>query len=146
MSDYQRILTCYDDTAEMKAALHHATSLGKSLRAELHVLVVINIAAMVSSTLGLPSDGAYLNIEDTARETLKRGLDLADERGVSAHGHVAIGNIVDNVRHYAESLRADFVVLGHRRRSGLARLWHGPAPHQTLIGRCGESAVITVTV
>src|ERR1700712_1682997 len=135
MSDYQRILTCYDDTAEMKAALHHATSLGKSLRAELHGLVVINIAAMVSSTLGLPSDGAYLNIEDTARETLKRGLDLADERGVSAHGHVAIGNIVDNVRHYAESLRADFVVLGHRRRSGLARLWHGPAPHQTLIGR-----------
>ncbi|KQR80199.1 hypothetical protein ASG35_30545 [Burkholderia sp. Leaf177] len=146
MFDYRRILTCYDDTAEMKAALHHATSLGKSLRAELHVLVVIDIAAMVSSTLGMPSEGAYLNIEHTARETLQRGLDLAEARGVSAHGHVAVGNMADNVKHYADALRADFVVVGHRRRSGFSRLWHGPAPHQTLIGRCGASAVITVTV
>lgn len=146
MFDYRRILTCYDGTAEMTAALHHATSLGKSLAAELHVLVVIDTAAMVASTLGMPSEGAYLNIEHAARETLRRGLDLAEERGMDAHGHIAIGNVADNVQHYAQALHADFVVLGHRRRSAFARIWHGPAPHQTLIGRCGASAVITVTV
>jgi nucleotide-binding universal stress UspA family protein len=132
MASYQKILLCYDGTREGRKALRCGADLALDLKAETHLLSVVDMRTSIAQSAGLLTDVACGHFEEAAREILQEGVNWLTERGVQAHGHFACGHPVDEIAHLADELQADLVVVGHRCRSGLARWWMGSGNTQLL--------------
>lgn len=64
-------------------------------------------------------------LEQSAREILRDGIEKLAARGVIATPHLAIGNPVDRIPFFASELKADLIVVGHRRCGAVRRWWTG---------------------
>ncbi|MDH6152119.1 MULTISPECIES: universal stress protein [Paraburkholderia] len=124
MSSFKRILLCYDGTREGQHALKDGAALAQDLNAEVHLLSVLNNTAWMQGadiTSAVPID--FIN--ESAKTLLDEGLQKLAARGIRATGHLAIGEPLDEIPFFANDLKADLVVVGHRRSHGLARWWGG---------------------
>jgi nucleotide-binding universal stress UspA family protein len=143
MASYQKILLCYDGTREGRKALRHGANLALDLKAETHVLAVVDMRSSIAQSAGLLTDMACGRFEDAARDILQEGVDWLTERGLHAQGHFAFGHPIDEIASLADSLKVDLVVVGHRCRSGLARWWMG-AGNTPLLDRVSCSILVAV--
>ncbi|MGF6729438.1 nucleotide-binding universal stress UspA family protein [Paraburkholderia youngii] len=109
MASYQKILLCYDGSREGRKALRCGADLALDLKAETHLLSVVDMRSSIAQSAGLLTDVACGSFEKTAREILQEGVNWLTERGVNAQGHLA------------NELHVDLVVVGHRCRTGLSR-------------------------
>lgn len=125
MASYKKILLCYDGTLEGRKALRCGADLALELKAETHLLSVVDMRSSIAQSAGLLTDVACSRFEETAREILQEGVDWLTERGVHAQGHFAFGYPIDEIANLATKLNVDLVVVGHRCRSGLSRWWMG---------------------
>ena len=125
MASYRKILLCYDGSREGRKALRDGANLALDLKAETHVLAVVDMRSSIAQSAGLLTDMACGRFEDAARDILREGVEWLTERGVPAQGHFAFGHPIDEIAGLAQSLQVDLVVVGHRCRTGLARWWMG---------------------
>ncbi|RDU95400.1 universal stress protein [Trinickia dinghuensis] len=125
MASYNKILLCYDGTREGRKALRCGANLALDLKAETHLLSVVDMRTSIAQSAGLLTDVACGRFEDAAREILQEGVDWLTERGVQAHGHFAFGHPLDEIANLAQQLQVDLIVVGHRARNGLSRWWMG---------------------
>ncbi|MBI0328775.1 universal stress protein [Burkholderia plantarii] len=132
MASYQKILLCYDGTLEGRKALRYGADLALELKAETHLLSVVDMRSSIAQSAGLLTDVACGRFEETARAILQEGVDWLTARGVQAQGHFAFGYPIDEIANLAKELGVDLVVVGHRCRSGLARWWMGAGNTQLL--------------
>ncbi|CAG9238730.1 Universal stress protein UspA and related nucleotide-binding proteins [Burkholderia gladioli] len=132
MASYQKILLCYDGTLEGRKALRCGADLALELKAETHLLSVVDMRSTIAQSAGLLTDVACGRFEETAREILQEGVDWLTERGVQAQGHFAFGYPIEEIANLAKALNVDLVVVGHRCRSGLSRWWMGAGNTQLL--------------
>jgi nucleotide-binding universal stress UspA family protein len=144
MASYRRILLCYDGSREGRKALRQGADLALDLKAETHVLAVVNMRSSIAQSAGLITDVACGQFEQAARDILQEGVEWLKERGLDAHGHFAFGNPIDEIAHCAERVKADLVVVGHRARTGLARWWMGSENTQ-LLDRVRCSILVAVS-
>ncbi len=144
MASYNKILLCYDGTREGRKALRCGADLALDLKAETHLLSVVDMRTSIAQSAGLLTDVACGRFEDAAREILQEGVDWLTERGVTAHGHFAFGHPIDEIARLAEELKVDLVVVGHRARSGLSRWWMGSGNTQ-LLDRVSCSILVAVS-
>jgi len=124
MSAFGRILLCYDATREGRRALCHGASLAEQLHAETHLLAILNSLAWTQGAdvaSAVPVDA----LEQSAREILRDGIATLSARGVIATPHFAIGDPLDHIPFFARELKADLVVVGHRRSGPVRRWWSG---------------------
>jgi nucleotide-binding universal stress UspA family protein len=124
MSAFGRILLCYDTSLEGRRALHHGANLAVQLKAETHLLAMLNSLAWSQASeiaSAVPLDA----LEQSAREVLRDGIEKLAARGVSATAHFAIGDPLERIPFFANELKADLVVVGHRRSGLLRRWWSG---------------------
>ncbi|CAE6739677.1 universal stress protein [Paraburkholderia haematera] len=124
MSAFGRILLCYDATREGRRALRLGASLAEQLRAETHLLAVLNTLAW-SQSADIASAVPFDALEQSAREILRDGVEKLAARGVIAMPHFAIGDPLDHIPFFARELKADLIVVGHRRSGLLRRWWSG---------------------
>lgn len=99
-------------------------SLARDLKAEVHVLSILNTAAWAQAadiTSALPVD----IVAESARSLLEEGLNKLSARGIRATGHFALGDPLNQIPFFANDLKADFIVIGHCQTSRLARWWAG---------------------
>ena len=132
MASYRKILLCYDGSLEGRKALRCGADLALDLKAETHLLSVVDMRSSIAQSAGLLTDVACSRFEETAREILQEGVNWLTERGVKAEGHFAFGYPIDEIASLANELGADLVVVGHRCRSGLSRWWMGSGNTQLL--------------
>lgn len=144
MASYNKILLCYDGTREGRKALRCGADLALDLKAETHLLSVVDMRTSIAQSAGLLTDVACGRFEDAAREILQEGVDWLAERGVSAHGHFAFGHPIDEIARLAADLKVDLVVVGHRTRSGLSRWWMGSG-NTLLLDRVSCSILVAVS-
>jgi nucleotide-binding universal stress UspA family protein len=144
MASYQRILLCYDGSREGRKALRCGADLALDLKAETHVLAVVNMRSSIAQSGGLLTDVACGQFEAAAREVLQEGVNWLHERGLHAQGHFAFGNPLDEIAGLAQRLEVDLVVVGHRSRSGLARWWSG-SENTELLDRVTCSILVAVS-
>lgn len=142
MSSYDRILLCYDATREGRGALRHAAVLAQQLKAETHLLAVLNNSAWIQGS-DILSDVPFDAANQSAKEILRDGVEKLAARGVSATGHFAIGNPLELIPSFAEKLKIDLIVLGHRRSGLLARWWAG-RNDGLLLDRVSCSVLVTI--
>lgn len=132
MASYKKILLCYDGSLEGRKALRCGADLALELKAEAHLLSVVDMRSSIAQSAGLLTDVACGCFEDTARAILQEGVTWLTERGVHAEGHFAFGYPIDEIAILAKQLDVDLVVVGHRCRSGLSRWWMGAGNTQLL--------------
>lgn len=144
MAAYNRILLCYDGSLEGRKALRHGANLATDLKADTHVLAVVNIIASVAQSGGMMADVTCNAIETTTREILEEGVQWLVARGVSAKGHLAYGRPIEEIPRVAEELGADLIVVGHHTRGALARWWAGGSDSAMLLDRVSTSLLVCV--
>ncbi|USX11132.1 universal stress protein [Paraburkholderia fungorum] len=124
MSAFRCILLCYDATREGRRALRHGASLAEQTRAETHLLAVLNSPAW-SQGADIASAVPLDALEQSAREILRDGIEKLAARGVIATAHFAVGDPLDHIPFFARELKADLIVVGHRRTGPIRRWWSG---------------------
>jgi len=142
MSIFNRILLCYDGTLEGRHALKDGACLAQELKAEVHVLAVLSNSAWVQGA-DIISAVPVEFISESAKSVLEEGLKKLAARGIRATGHFAVGDPLDQISSFANDLKADLVVVGHRRTSRLARWWSGKNDG-LLLDRVSCSVLVTM--
>jgi nucleotide-binding universal stress UspA family protein len=141
MASYSRILLCYNATREGKNALRSGAALAQELKAETHLLAVLDNAGWAAGYEAPLIDIAEIR-QQTAQEILKEGVADLASRGVFAQGHLAIGNPMVQIPSFAKQLDIDLIVLGHHKRGGLSRWWTPNADSHLLDRVCCSVLVV----
>ena len=119
---YQKVLLCYDGTAEGRRALRQGADVVLCMKSEAYLLAIVQ--SYVSSAIPEAVTPALAESEDRrATALLDEGVQWLRDRGVSATGSLEYGRAVDCIAATAERIGADLIVVGHRNRSRLARWW-----------------------
>jgi nucleotide-binding universal stress UspA family protein len=121
---YRRIVLAYDGSREGRSALREGALLAHRLGAEVFLLSV------VAQTPGMRiGDAAYPDGVPHTRQTYQDLLDEAlaklREKGMDPQGRLIVGEPAQAISAYAQEVKADLVVVGHRRRSLIERWWSG---------------------
>jgi nucleotide-binding universal stress UspA family protein len=142
MPTFHRILLCYDGTREGQHALADGASLAGELNAEVHLLSVLNSSSWVQGAdiiSAVPLD--FVN--ESAKSLLDEGRQKLAARGIRASVHFAVGDPLEQIPRFANELKVDLVVVGHRRTTGLARWWSG-RNDGLLLDRVSCSVLVTM--
>lgn len=145
MNSYKKILLCYDGTLEGRKALRQGAELAVQLNTETHLLSVLDIHSIIAQSTGLFYDITCDRFEQNARAILWDGITQLTEWGLPAHGHLAIGNPVDEIAEHANRLEVGLVVVGHRCRTKLSRWWVG-AGNVPLLDRVSCSVLVACSL
>ncbi|MGB6485380.1 MAG: universal stress protein [Steroidobacteraceae bacterium] len=123
---YQRILLAYDGSIEGRTALREGALLARRFGAQVFVLSVIREGAGTKLGEGVGGGGVAQQREDYER-VLQEGMARLAALGFQASGKLVIGEPAREIGAYAEQVKADLVVVGHRRQSAIGRWWSGPS-------------------
>jgi nucleotide-binding universal stress UspA family protein len=119
---YQRIVLAYDGSREGRSALREGALLAKRMGAKIFLLAVI------ADTPGMrvaeaAHAGAAANQADTYKGILEEAIARLMKLGFSFEAKLVRGEPAQEITAYARQVKADLVVLGHRKQGLLARWW-----------------------
>ncbi len=115
---FQTIAFAYDGSPECRDALREGIELASRLNARCHLLAA-----------GPLPDGYMQSAQADIDKVLEEGLALFREAGLDAVGSVRWEEPAEAIGLFASEVGADFVVVGHHRRSTIDRWWHGSVSH-----------------
>ncbi len=120
---FHKMLLCFDGTRESHAALKQGAELAAACHAQVHLLAVIQAGAMALVGETLSAEAPLADYQQRVTDILNEGVEDLLALGVTAKGHMAIGDPVTEIAAAAHALSVDLIVLGHHSRSALARWW-----------------------
>jgi nucleotide-binding universal stress UspA family protein len=151
MNDYRTFLIPYDFSEGAHAALFAAMDLARRLKADCHLLHVVQSVAYPAATAGaggliaapsLPPPN-LLEVRDSALESLGDVVSAIENPPGRVVPHVVEdGNVAGAICEMAAKLEADLIVMGTRGRTGLAHVFLGSVAERTL--RHAPCPVLTV--
>jgi nucleotide-binding universal stress UspA family protein len=112
---FKRVLLCYDGSVAGRRALRRGAELAILLNAHVHVLAIVPSGAADPAVIAGAAGHACI-VDDTSiglAELLDESIERLRARGVTAQGHLASGDTVDQIAAYAKRLEIDLIVLGH---------------------------------
>ena len=121
---FERILLAYDGSLEGAVALREGALLAKRCGARVFILSVIPDSAGVNMA-GSVHGGVFAHQMTTYEELLQRGIARLKQLGFEPAGKLVKGDPAREIGKYAKEVRADLVVVGHRRKSMIDRWWSG---------------------
>jgi nucleotide-binding universal stress UspA family protein len=122
---YKRVIVAYDGSREGRTALREGALLVRQFDAELYILAVVaetpgmRVAEGAHAGAMAYQDEAYRNLLDEAVQGLGRF-------GLHVKGKLVRGEPAQEIGAYARQIKADLVVVGHRKQNLLQRWWSGP--------------------
>lgn len=143
MSIYQTILLAFDGSADGRQALAEGADLAALCNARVHLLAVLRLPASAGLMEGAYPESALQEDLTAVEAVLEEGVRALRARGLEVTGHCRAGEPVDEIAGLAAELRADLIVVGHRRRGRLARWWQGSLG-STLLDRTGASILVAM--
>ncbi|MFL9932971.1 universal stress protein [Paraburkholderia sp. RL18-103-BIB-C] len=133
LAPFSRILLCCDGTPEGQRALSCGAMHARQLQAETHLLSILDTTCWSSGLAVLASMNFQID-EEEASKTLAEGIDKLRTWGLVATGHVEVGNAVEHIARWAQSIHAVLIVVGHQPQGVFARWWSGEN-HASLLDR-----------
>jgi nucleotide-binding universal stress UspA family protein len=137
---YDRILVPTDGSECADAAATEAVDLAATFEAALHVVYVVDVAALPSTI-----DVGYVSeaLEDAGEEAIERVRDRAAAAGVEdVETEVVYGTPHRSILQYADEADVDLIVMGTHGRSGLERYLLGSVTEKVV--RTADAPVLTV--
>ena len=122
---YKRVLVAYDGSREGRSALREGALLVRTVGAELYVL------AVVAETPGMRvAEGAHAGVmahqDEAYRTLLEEAVRGIANFGIPVKGKLVRGEPAQEIGAYSRQIKADLVVVGHRKQNLLQRWWSGP--------------------
>ena len=122
---YKRVLVAYDGSREGRSALREGALLVRTVGAELYIL------AVVAETPGMRvAEGAHAGVmahqDEAYRTLLEEAVRGIANLGVPVKGKLVRGEPAQEIGAYSRQIKADLVVVGHRKQNLLQRWWSGP--------------------
>ncbi|AZS19320.1 MULTISPECIES: universal stress protein [unclassified Caulobacter] len=121
---YRRIVLAYDSTKAGRAALREGALLAKRCGAKVFLLSVLAESGGLALAEGAHVGAAHGHLEAYCA-VLDEGLRKLEMLGLDSTGALVRGEPAQQIGDYARKVRADLVVVGHRKRSLLERWWSG---------------------
>ena len=121
---YKRILLAYDGTREGAIALREGALLARQCGAKVFALSVLPETEGVLMAEGVYGDVVGQQM-DEYRAVLERGVAVLKRLGLDPVAKLVVGEPAPCIGAYAREVKADLVVLGHRRQNLLQRWWSG---------------------
>jgi len=121
---FKRVLLCYDGTEAGRRALRRGAELAILLGAHVSVLSIVTDGVGNAAVLaGAAGQACIVDEPAQYRKLLSESVDWLKARGVSADGHLASGDYLDQIIAYSSRLNADLIVLGHYPRPTGGSWW-----------------------
>jgi|SRR5580698_3199731 nucleotide-binding universal stress UspA family protein len=139
-----RVLLYYDASYESRAALIHACSLCRAFEAELHIQVVVDIESAVACAGAPFTVLAKTDLDECANAILDDALRRSYAKGTNAKGIVSFGEVICCMKETASAIDACAMVVGHRKRAWLSRLWFSVDIAERLLNEADQRIVIAV--
>lgn len=119
-------------STEAAAAVREAIALASSAQAALTFCCVLEISEQARELIREDEDNVFATVEDCAGKIVKRLADQAKAQGVSAIGIVRIGSTWEQLLKQIEEGKHDLIIVGTRKRSGVARTLFGSTAQRLL--------------
>jgi nucleotide-binding universal stress UspA family protein len=139
-----RVLLYYDASEESRAALIHACSICRAFEAELYILVVVDIESIVACASAPFTALTRTDLNACANSFLDEALRHTSIEGTNAKGGVAFGEIICCIKEKASAIDACAIVIGHRKRTWLSRIWFSLNVSERLLNEADQRIVIAV--
>ena len=121
---YQRILLAYDGSLTGRKALAEGALLAKRCGSEIFLLSVV--AETPGMRIGEGAfAGAMVTNEATYKAVFEEGVARLREMGFACKAKLVMGEPTQEIAAFAREIKADLVVVGHRKQSLLSRWWSG---------------------
>ena len=121
---YRRIVLAFDSTVAGRSTLREGALLAKRCGAEVFLLSVVAESSGVALVEGFQAGVTDMHLE-THRAILKDGLAKLEQLGFKPTGRLVLGDPAQQISDFAREVKADLVVVGHRKRSFIERWWTG---------------------
>ena len=122
---YKRILLAYDGSREGAIALREGALIAKACRAQVFLLSVVPETGGVLMVEGAGQGGVVGKMAEAYKEQLQRGVERLRSFGFDPIARLAVGEPSPCIGAVAREMKADLVVVGHRKQNFLARWWSG---------------------
>lgn len=117
---FQTIVFACDGSPECRDALREGIELARRLNALCHLPAVVPTPPALALAAGPLPDNHMENAQADIDQVLEEGLALLREAGLDAVGSLRIWKEpAEAIGLFASEVGADFVVVGHRRRSAI---------------------------
>ena len=141
---FRKILLAYDGTREGRVALLECADIAPLLQAEIHLLAVMRMPTGVFLPEGYVPEEVIEEERRRFQEIVDEGVAALTARGYEAHGHLAVGEPVEEICCLAVELGTDLIALGHRKQTSFASRWWKGSVGSSLIERAPCSVLIVV--
>lgn len=143
MNVNKKILVAYDGTKAGHNGLLEFASTLPQLNLDIHLLAVIRLTAAEAIA---ESYGANVSDDEKQRyqSIVEEGKKLLMEHGYKVSTHLAFGDPIAEIVGLAADLRAELIVVGHRRRGSFASRWWGGSVGASLLEQSPCSILIAV--
>jgi nucleotide-binding universal stress UspA family protein len=122
---YERILLAYDGSVEGRTALREGALLARRCGAKVFLLAVLadyDTFLMAEAAVA----ATFVRIEDDFTEVLNEGVARLKKLGFDPVAKLVKGQPAEEIGNFAREIKADLIVVGHRRQSAFDRWWSGP--------------------
>ncbi len=119
-----RILVAFDGSDSALKACEMAALMAENLGSEVRLLYVVPTLSIYTAPL---ADNYYAVQEEKARELVRKGTAILEEKGVKAKGEVvrAQWSIVETIVTYAYDNKSDVILMGARGLGGFKKMLMG---------------------
>jgi nucleotide-binding universal stress UspA family protein len=114
------------------AAVQEALALAGNAKAAVTFCAVLEISEHAMELIREDVKNAFFTVEDYAKKALERLVAQAEQQGISASAVVRLGSSWDELLKQIDEGKHDLVVVGTRKRSGVARTLFGSTAQRLL--------------
>lgn len=122
---YQSIVLAFDGSIEGRVALREGADLAVRCAARTYLVAVLQPPSGFALVEGIYPVEVLEQSQDDVRRIIEEGVGILRDRGLQSEGRLGIGDPEEQISRIARDVKADLVVVGHRRCSPLARWWRG---------------------
>ncbi|MGB9956791.1 universal stress protein [Haloferax prahovense] len=131
---YTHILVPVDTSPESMNAASHAIRLADAVGASVHALYVTRPP--------VDTDGDGERSQSRSERAFADVVERAEERGVDVETTIVVGEPAESIADFANTCRADLIVMGTHGREGVDRLVNGSVAER--VGRLASVPVTTI--
>lgn len=122
---YQSIVLAFDGSIEGRRALREGANLAVHCAARTHLVAVVEPPSGFALVEGIYPVEVLEQSQNEVRGIIEEGVGILRDLGLHAEGRLGIGDPAEQISRISRDVKADLVVVGHRRCSPLARWWRG---------------------
>ena len=142
---YKNILLAYDGSESGQHALLGCQDIAQWNQASISLVAVTPLSVQMISMEGGFYDQSLADIDrEKYAAVLADGLQRLAAAGFDAQGELLLGDTVDEIARHAEKIKADLIVVGHKRQTSWAARWWRGAVSKSLIEHAPCSVLVVI--